>query len=96
MPLFQRTAKKEEPQPEMVCWQDGIHRSFEPAPRASEIDYSYPGSRKGLAAKRIGGAVVIGLALHFAGVTEYLAEQITQVNGSQYAPVTSQAPTARP
>lgn len=95
MPLFQRVAKKEE-EPEMICWQDGYHRSFEPAPRASAIDYSYPGSRKGLAAKRIGGAIAIALALHFTGVTEIIAEKITQVNGSQYAPVTSQAPTARP
>ena len=96
MSLFQRAAKKQEPKPEIICWQDGYHRSFEPAPRANASDDHYPGSRKRAAITRIGGAVAIAAALHFAGATEYLAEIITQDQGSQYAPLTSQAPAARP
>ena len=86
-------AKEEEPV-EMVCWQDGHHRSFEPMQRANQTS-----SRSSLSARRlrtIAGATAVAVVAHFSGVTGIIAEIITAEKSSSHAPLTSGLPPSKP
>lgn len=82
---------RKDEEPEMIEWRDGYHRSIEPMQRPTPKPLISQTTKRN--ATRIGVAAVLGLGLHFSGVTDSIIDSATK---SPYAPAHSAEPTPRP